>query len=230
MSKRSLLAASAAIVAVAAAGGAIAATKLTSPKDDNQAIINDAAGQLGIDPSKLSAALKKALENRIDKAVMDGRLTKAQGDELKERIESDDVPLFAGPGPRFGPRGLGFGHRIFLAGPFHENLDVAATYLGMTEAQLRKALRGGKSLAAVAREKGKTVDGLVDALVAAAEKKWDEAAAAGRLTNHATAADKQEFLAGVRERLTDLVNGRFPAPPDWHAFRPVPPPFFHPHR
>jgi hypothetical protein len=228
VSKRSLLAASAAIVAVAAAGGAIAATKLTSPKEDNQAIINDAAGQLGIDPSKLSAALRKALENRIDKAVADGRLTKAQGDELKARIESDEVPLFAGPGPRFGPHG--FGRGFAHAGPFHENLDVAATYLGMTEAQLRKALRGGKSLATVAKDKGKTVDGLIDALTAAAEKKWDEAAAAGRLGNHATAADKQEFLAGVRERLTDLVNGRFPAPPDWHAFRGGPPPFFHPHR
>jgi hypothetical protein len=227
VSKRSLLAASAAIVAVAAAGGAIAATKLTSPKEENQAIVNDAAAQLGIDPSKLGAALRKALENRIDKAVADGRLSKELGDELKARIESDDVPLFAGPG--FGPHGF-LGRGFFHDGPFLASLDAAAAYLGMTEAQLRDALAGGKSLASVAKDKGKTVDGLIDAMVASAEKRYDAAAAAGRLTNHATAADKQEFLAGVRRRITDLVNGRFPGPPGWHAFRHGPPGFFRPHR
>jgi hypothetical protein len=227
VSKRTLFAASAAVLAVAGAGGAIAATKLTSPKEESEAILNDAASQLGIEPSKLSAALKKAFQNRIDKAVTDGRLTKEQGEALKARIQSDDFPLFLGPG--FGPRPFGpggFGRGFHHGGPFHRGLDAAASYLGMTDTQLREALRGGKSLAAVAKDKGKSVDGLIDAMTAEAEKKLDEAVAAGRLTK----AEKQEMLLGLKARITDLVNGRFPSPPDWHGFRRGAPGFFHPRR
>src|SRR5919202_1332201 len=97
--KHKLVLAVAAGVAVAAGGGALASTKLGSPQEENQAIVNDAAQQLGVEPSKLTAALKKALEDRVDAAVAADRLTKEQGDELKSRIESGDLPLF------FGPRG-----------------------------------------------------------------------------------------------------------------------------
>jgi uncharacterized protein YidB (DUF937 family) len=229
VSKRTVLAGAAAILAIVGAGGAIAATKLMSPKQESQAVINDAAAQLGIDPSKLSAALKKAIENRIDKAVADGRLTKERGDALKARIESGDFPLLAGPRPGFGPGGFGRGPGGFdhgpggfhHGGPFHQSLDAAATYLGLTEAQLEQALVGGKSLADVAKDKGKSVDGLIGALTAAAEQKLDAAVAAGRLTT----AEKQELLTGLKARITDLVNGRFPSRPDWQAFRG--PRFFH---
>jgi hypothetical protein len=34
----------------------------------------------------------------VDAAVAAGRLTKAQSDELKQQIESGNVPLFGGPG------------------------------------------------------------------------------------------------------------------------------------
>jgi hypothetical protein len=219
VSKRTLLAASAAIAAVVIAGGAIAATKLTSPKEENQAVINDAAAQLGIEPSKLSDALENALKAQVDNAVADGRLTKEQGDKLKESIDAGEVPLFATPGFGFGPHGFQRGFHV--DGPFEAGLSTAAKYLGMSEADLRSALRNGKSLADVAKDKGKSVDGLIDALVAVAEEKWDAAVASGKIQNH-TAEDKKEFLEGVRERVTDLVKGRFPELPDWHAFRPAP--------
>ena len=57
-------------------------------------MIADAAKQLGIAPAKLDAALKTALKHRVDAAVAAGRLTKAQGDALKARIDSGDGPLF----------------------------------------------------------------------------------------------------------------------------------------
>src|SRR2546423_12929706 len=165
--KPKVIAGAVAGLAVAGAGGAYAATQIGSPRQDNQAVLNDAAKQLGVQPGALSAALKKALENRVDAAVAAGRLTKAQGDELKQRIESGDVPLFGGPGP-------GFHH----GGPFG-GLDAAASYLGLTEAQLRTQLESGKTLAAVAKAQGKSVDGLVQALVDAAKTKLAAAGAAG---------------------------------------------------
>ena len=98
MKKRSKIAAGAgAALAVAGAGAALAADRMT-PKAESQAIVNDAAKQLGVDPAKLSDALEQALKNRIDAAVKDGRLTKEQGDAMKRRITSAAFPLFIGPG------------------------------------------------------------------------------------------------------------------------------------
>jgi len=189
--KPKVIAGAVAGLAVAGAGGAYAATQLASPRQDNQAVLNDAAKQLGVEPSALSAALKKALENRVDEAVTAGRLTRAQGDELKQRIESGDVPLFGGPG-------FGFHERGALVG----GLDAAASYLGLTEAQLRSQLQSGKSLADVAKAQGKSVDGLVQAIVDAAKKKVDAAVSAGRLTQ--TQADS--ILSGLKSHVSDFVN------------------------
>jgi hypothetical protein len=191
--KRKLVAGGVAIAAVAGGGGAIAATQLDSPSADSQAIINDAANQLGVQPSALSNALKKALENRVDAAVADGRLTKDQGDALKQRIESGDFPLLGGV-----PFGSGhFGHFApFVA------LDTAASYLGLTEAQLRTQLNNGKTLAQVAQAQNKSVDGLVNALVDGATKKLDSAVSAGRLTK----SQEQSILADLKTRVTSAVN------------------------
>jgi thiamine pyrophosphate-dependent acetolactate synthase large subunit-like protein len=148
-----------------AVGGAIGATQLT-PKQESQAIITDAAEQLGVQPSELTSALKQALKNRVDAAVQDGTLTRQQGQRMKERIDAGEVPFL----------GLPF-HRHH--GPFHGKLEAVAEYLGMTEAQLREALEDGKTLAQVARDRDKSVDGLVDALVEGAEEKLQDAVDAG---------------------------------------------------
>jgi hypothetical protein len=192
--KPKVIAGAVAGLAVAGGGAAVAATQLGSPKQESQAVLNDAAKQLGVEPSALSAALKKALENRVDDAVAAGRLTKAQGDELKQRIESGDMPLFGGPGPAFHHHG-----------PFG-GLDAAATYLGLTDAQLRTQLESGKSLADVAKAQSKTVDGLVQAMVDAAKKKLDAAVAAGRLTQ--SRADS--ILSELKSHTADFVNGTAP--------------------
>ena len=196
--KRKVIAGAVAASAIVGAGGAIAATKLGSPKEDSQAIVNDAAQQLGVKPSALSDALKKALENRIDAEVAAGNLTKAEGDALKSRIESSDFPLFGLGGRPDGD--FDHHHFFFVGGP-----DGAAAYLGLTEAQLRTQLENGKTLAQVAKDRGKSVDGLVKAIVDARTKKLDAAVKAGRLTK----TDEQMLLGDLKQRVTDMVNGTF---------------------
>jgi polyhydroxyalkanoate synthesis regulator phasin len=206
MSRRGTFVAVAVAVAVAGAGGALAAQRLDTPKQRSQAIIDDAAGQLGIDPSKLSGALKRAIENQIDQAVKDGRLTEAQGKELKQRVEAGDSPLLG--------FGLGFpGVRGFLGPPGTSRLalgadfDAAATYLGLTDAQLRTQLQSGKTLAQIAKDQSKSVDGLVDALVAATKQQLDAAVSAGRLTQDQAA----RIESNLKQRMTDRVNGVRPS-------------------
>src|SRR4249920_4144628 len=118
--RRKIVAAAAAVLAVGGAGAAIAATQFNnSPSAESKAVVSDAAKQLGVQPSELSGALKKAMKDRVDAAVADKRITKAQGDELKKRIDSDEFPLLAGPGlgfgfrHHFGFRDHGFHHHGF---------------------------------------------------------------------------------------------------------------------
>jgi hypothetical protein len=206
--KTKLVAGAVAAAAIAGGGAAVAATQLRSPSEESQAIVNDAAAQLGVQPQALSNALKKALENRVDAAVADARLTKAQGDALKQRIESGQAPLFMGPG--FGGHGP-FDHHL-------GDLDAAASYLGLTEDQLRTQLQSGKTLADVAKAQGKSVDGLIDALVAAAKQHLDEAVADGRLTK----AQEDQILSDLKQRITDRVNGKLPQFNDRRGFRAPP--------
>ena len=205
--RRKLIVACVATLAVAGGGVAIGATQFSSPSQESQAVVNDAAKRLGVSPAALSNALKQALMSRVDAAVAAGRLTKDQGDALKARIQSGAVPFF-------GFRGFGDHHR-------GADLQAAADYLGMTTDQLRSELGSGKTLAAIAKEKGKSVDGLVDVLYNAEKKELDAAVADGRLTND----QEQQILAHVRDRITAKVNGtsprfeRFRGPgPFWGGF------------
>jgi hypothetical protein len=186
---RKILAAAVAALAVAGAGAAVAATGLGTPEQNSKAVVDDAAKQLGVDSTALSNALKKALQNRVDAAVAAGSITEVEGETLKARIAAEEYPL------------LGFGHH---GGPgFGHHLAAAATYLGLSETELQTQLAGGKTLADVAKAQGKTVDGLVAALVADEKKELDAAVAAGRLTQ----AQANEMLANAEQRFTDLVNG-----------------------
>jgi hypothetical protein len=208
-----------AVAAVVSGGAAYAASQDNSPQARSQAIVNDAAGTLGVDPSKLSDALKKALENQVDAQVTAGTLSKDQADAIKKRIEDGTQPIFGGPGfrggPRghFGPRGPGGpggpgGHRpgfgFGIGGPgLMAGIADVATYLGLKPAEIATQLRSGKSLADIAKAQGKTTDGLKTAITDAATKQLDAAVTAGKLTKD----QETKALAGLSTHLDDLVNG-----------------------
>src|SRR4051812_16393855 len=129
--KRKLVAGAAGLVVLAGTGGAYAANQsgasksptLSKPADraaEQKAFLDDVAGRLHVSPDELTAALKGAAEDRIDAAVKAGKLTQAQGDEAKKRIESANGPLLGmGPlgGPGHGPGGPGGPGPRGFAGP-----------------------------------------------------------------------------------------------------------------
>ena len=81
-------------------------------------------------------------------------------------------------------------------------LAVAATALGMTEAELRTELEAGKSIAQVAETKNVDLQVVVDALIAQHKAHIAEHVAEGKLTQ--TEAD--EKLANLEARVTEMVN------------------------
>lgn len=182
----------AALAAVLGGGAAVAATG--SPNEESDAIVADAAKQLGVSAQELDAALTEALKNRVDAAVEEGRLTEAQAAELKERIDAGELPL-VGVGPGHGHRG----HHGFV------DFEAAAAFVGVEETELRERLRDGETLAEIARAEGKTPAGLVDALVAAATADLAEKVEQGRLTD----AQRDAILEDLESRIDDVVSGEF---------------------
>src|SRR5512146_584427 len=94
-----------------------------------------------------------------------------------------------------GPRGV------------HDDLSIAASYLGLTESELRTKLRSGKTMAQIANAiDGKSADGLIDALVTAAKKNIAADVSSGRLTQ----SQADQILANLKQRITARVNSSGP--------------------
>jgi hypothetical protein len=205
-SKRAvLIGAVVALAAGGAVGGALAASGTFDPKAERQALLNDAAGRLGVTSSKLEDALKQAALDRVNAELAAGQITQAQANAAKAAINAGELPIgIPGAGPGFH-RGFGAGRGFGLRGA----LDVAATYLGLTDQQLRTQLQSGKSLADVAKAQNKSVDGLKQAIIAAVQSKLDQAVKSGRLSRD----EESQILAKLKVSIDDLVNGTLPAKP-----------------
>jgi hypothetical protein len=198
-------------LALAAAGlvgggaAAVAQGQGDGPAADREAFLEDAADRLGVEPGELESALEQAAIARVDAALASGRLTEEQARELKEQIRSGHLvpPGFGFRGGSPGPGGL-HGHGLLHAGP--GLLEPAADYLGLEEEALQDRLSDGESLAEIAEAEGKSVDGLVDALVAAARERLDQALENGRLDE----GERDELAERIRDRVTALVQGELP--------------------
>jgi DNA-binding phage protein len=211
--KRNLAVGAAAVAALVGAGGTYAATRDPGSKE-RDAYLGDAAKRLGVSREKLESALSGAFSDRLDAAVKAGHLTRKQADAIKRRVKEKGGPPVLGGGPFLGGPRM-FHHRV--GGPFRGGVRAAAKYLGLTRAQLRDRLASGKSLAQVAEERGKSVDGLEKAIEDAVRASLDKAVSKKRLTG----SQEQRILANLHDRIDDLVRRR---PPEHMRFRGGPGP------
>lgn len=182
-----------------------------------------AADAIGISVEDLVAALRDGqsiaqvaeandvdLQTVIDAMVANGtdRLEEAIAelpDRIAELVQREGFPDRPGHG---GPGGPG-GHR----GDRGAGLDAAAEVIGISAEDLRTALQDGSSLAEVAEANDVDVQDVVDALVAEATDRLDQAVADGHLTEDQAA----ERTAELTERITAMVNGERPARPGAEA-------------
>jgi hypothetical protein len=187
-----------------AGGGAYAATSSSSSSNPGQAFLNDVATRLHVSVADLQAALKGAASDQVDQLVKDGKLTQAQADKIKQRIQQGRGPLAGGGKFFLGPLGGMDRGGPFLVKPFFGGLDAAAKYLGLTDAQLRRQLGSGKSLADIAKAQNKTVDGLKAAIKDELKTQLDKAVSAKKITQ----ARESKILSNLDNRLDNLVNGK----------------------
>ena len=184
-------------------GGGVAYAVSQGPaSSERQAFLNDVAGRLHVSPSALKSAISGALSDRLDAAVKAGRLTQAQADAIKKRVQENGGPPFLGGPPHMFFHGPG--------GPFGARLDPAATYLGLTPPQLHRRLASGKSLADVAADRHKSVDGLKKAMEDSARKDLDAAVKDKRITQ----AQEDRILSGLSSRIDMLVQRKGGRPPE----------------
>ncbi|MGH2450812.1 MAG: hypothetical protein ACRDGE_06015 [Candidatus Limnocylindria bacterium] len=167
-------------------------------------VLTAAATYIGISEEALREALAEgktlaqiAEENGQTRDGLIAAITEA----LTQRI-TEEVPALV---DRTGPMGHGPGR-----GPAHflrhagiEILNVAADHLGVTAAEIREQLAAGQTLGEIAdATAGTSRDGLIAALVAAADAAIDEKVAEGDLTQEQ--ADR--LKADQEERMTRLVD------------------------
>jgi hypothetical protein len=139
-----------------------------------------------------AAWLRGALAPLVEK----GTISQAQADAVISALEAAR--------PAKGPRDRGPEGKRFRGGPNGGGrLDAAASAIGITPEELGTALRDGKSLADVARDKGVDPEKVVSALVAGLKAHLDQEVASGRHTQ----AEADQKLAGATERIRAFVNG-----------------------
>ncbi|MGH2555179.1 MAG: hypothetical protein ACRDHO_05625 [Actinomycetota bacterium] len=175
----------------------------------HDAFLDDVARRLGIQRSRLDNAIKAQALAEVNWAEVNGFITTARADALRERINAGTSKGLAGLKGRLGIGLDGIGHRGsfkrgFRGGP--GSVAAAANFLGLSAGELKEALRS-KTLAQVARDQGKSVDGLTAALRAAIKARLDEAVTNGRITQ----AQENALLSRFDSEIGSVINGVPPA-------------------
>lgn len=166
-------------------------------------------------PTASASSPVERIKQALAGLVADETLTQAQADKVAETLAAQRHAGPGRPGGPGGPGGLrGFGREGSGPGRF---LSPAAQALGMSEDELRTALRSGASLASIAKERNVAVDTVVEALVKAAKERLDRAVETGRLTQ----AQADAMTADLEERITERIDRPWPARP-WGGDRRSP--------
>ncbi|NBD24356.1 hypothetical protein [Paenibacillus glycinis] len=200
--------------------------KALAPKDGQAGFRGGIIGQEVLDLLKLDA---KTLKGKLAAGKTLAQVAEEQGvsrDDLKKAMtaafdkrQAEQKQQFAdnldktldGQLPLDRPKGMA-GGKGFGVGIGKLDLTASAKLLGLSEADLKKELESGKSLADVAKEKGVDAQTLIDAQKKSIVDGLTAAVKAGKLTQEQ--ADKAIANAGViAEKFvngTHPKDGRFP--------------------
>jgi hypothetical protein len=184
------------VLTPAAAFLSISVQTLTGDLAGGKTLAQEATAK-GKTASDLIDAIVKSQQTNLDNEKAAGWITADQETAILAKYK-DAVTDLVNNGPPVPPA-----EKAGVGGP----LQTAATFLGMSVSDLQAALKSGKSLADVAKDKGKSVDDLVTALLAPAKTKLDQAVTDKQITQ----AQETAILNHMTTALTNLVNNTKPS-------------------
>ncbi len=178
--------------------------------------LNDIAKAQNVDPNAVSAAISKALKDRIAQAQTNGRLTAEQAQKADARIDQQIPTIMSrtltaknGATPKTG----GQGHQGKAANPAalvagRVGLDAAAKALNTTTQDVTRQMMQGTSIRAQAQAKGLDAGVVQQAIVTAENNAIDQAVQQGKIT----ANQASQFKSRVNTLVSGLMDraGRHP--------------------
>jgi len=153
--------------------------------------VAEVAEARGVDTQSIVDAINAEIEQWVQEAVNEGRLTQEQADRILDSLADFDGERLQGLMTPFGlhMRG-GFGRGW---GEPWGCLDAAAEVLGMEPEDLMAELRDGKTLTEIAEERGVDPQAVEDAMVEQMEQRLQQAEEDGTLTPECAECARQRF-------------------------------------
>jgi uncharacterized protein (DUF433 family) len=173
------------------------------PKDLAQQIkdgksVADVAKAHNVDPQKVIDAVVNAADKKVDDAVTAGKLDSTKAATIKDRLPARVEKLVNGTLKGKHPVARAELRRKARRG----GVAVAASTIGITPQALRDAVKGGQTVADVAKAHNVDPQKVIDALDAAAAKKIDAAVTSGKLDSTRAGQLKDR----IDQRIETLVN------------------------
>jgi hypothetical protein len=197
-------AAAPAIQAAAATATSLPAAPAKAPGKDQDyygnLLAQNFATRLGVDRAKLDTAFSAAVQDTVDQAVRDGKLTQDQAAKVRAMAGSGLAALLgSGLAPEQYGAGLG-------AEDVNAVVAAVAQLFGMSADQLTGALRGGQTLAALEQAHNVTAQQARDAALRVIRTRLDQGVQSGKWTQ--ADADKmyQSYSAEIDNVLLKMTG------------------------
>jgi hypothetical protein len=183
-----------------------------APKDLHAKLPGTSLGKIADStPNKsragLVAALSVAANEDITKALAEKKITDERAKKLRDGLAAEITTLV----DRTWPTKPTAAHRDAVPNVksfLGDLLQTARDYLGgITPQDVATAMRNGKSLGDIANERGKSRDGLIQALTTAANTRIDQAVASKKITAEQAVTLKSKVAAEI----TTFVDRKHPA-------------------
>lgn len=152
------------------------------------------AKERGISEQELKSFIINQRTKRIDEGVKAGRVTSEQADKMKGMFEQRVSDMINGKVP------MHRGHHGMFA-----NKEML-TLLKIDAETMKNELKAGKTLAAIANERGVSEQELKDFMVSSIAQRIDKGVESGRISTEKA----DQMKANLEQRVSDMINGKGP--------------------
>ena len=165
------------------------------------------ANENGVSAEELKGFLTAQMTNHIEQGVKEGRLSADRAANMKSHMADRVNNMINGKGSVHHRDGYKGGNGMMADAKLLELLKI-------DQATLRTELQTGKTLAAIAKERGVSEQELKDRLIAKMTERLDEGVRSG----HISAEQATDRKANIAETVNNLINGKAPTHPGFQGY------------